>query len=287
MIFISDINYTSFGRQLVNSFVPTNYGKYSYVDKSDTARFLTKFAIVIYVIFVAVYLFAVLGYSVEVTGGKFLSEADGYYYRVKNGELKIDKPILVDDPANGVYVNITDRVEYFDGGIDLMLIYKDYEKILLISRTNRIKFSDGSVTGSNYFVPYTTGDRTGNATPFVNIDGTFIVYVVITGLIFCFFYSHIVEFAAVLYSFIAKLLFRVFKLGTDDEFLKKSCTYALVPAQIIALIAFAVFAVMYGTDFVKGSRHPVYFLIEIIAAVLPLITALLAVFADMKRRENY
>lgn len=281
------MNNASFWRQLGNSFVPTNYGIFSNVDKSDTAKFLTKFAIIVYMIVVAVYLFAILGYSVEITGGKFLSDADGYYYRVENGELKIDKPILVDDPANGVYVNITDRVEYFDGGIDLMLIYKDYEKILLISRTNRIKFSDGSVTGSNYFVPYTIGGGTENAAPFVNIGGAFIFNVVITGLIFCFFYSHIVEFAAVLYSFIAKLLCRVLKLGTDDEFLKKFCIYALVPAQIITLIAFAVFAVMYGTDFVKGSGHPVYLAIKTAAAVLPLIMSLLAVFADMKRRENY
>lgn len=281
----------SFFRQLGNSFLPTNYGKYSYVDKRDSEKFLTKFAVIAYVIIVAVYLFAVLGYSVEITGGKFLSEEDGYYYRVKNGELKIDKPILIDDPANGVYVNITDQVEYFDAEKKLELIHNGYEDILLISRTNRTKVSDGSGAGFNYFVLYTADGWTGNAAPlvningaFVNINGTFIFFTIIGGLIFCFFYPHIAELAASFYSFIAKLFCKVFGLVADDKFLTKSCTYALVPAQIIMLIAFTVFSVMYGTDFVNGSRHSVYFVIEIIAAVLPLALTIIAAAADNKNK---
>ena len=289
MIFISNINYSSFWLQLGSSFMPANYGKYSYVDKRDTEKFLTKFAVIIYVIIVAVYLFAMLGYSVEVTGGKFLSAEDGYYYRVKNGELKIDKPILIDNPANGVYVNITDQVEYFDGKKRRELIYNGYEDILLISRTNRVKVSDGSWTGFNYFVLYTDDDWTaegwwGNNAQFVNINGNFIVFTIIGGLIFCFFYPYIAELAASVYSFIAKLLCKAFGLAADDKFLTNSCTYALVPPQIIMLIAFTVFSVMYSTDFVKGSRRSVYYAIEIIAAVMPLVLTITAAVADNKSK---
>lgn len=285
------MNNTSFFWQLGNSFVPTKYGEYENVDKADTTSFLRKFAVIVFLVIAAGYLFSILGGASEITSGKAFSDEDGYYYRVKNGQLDIDEPILVDDLSSGVYVNITDEVEYFDGGDNLTELFnKGYSKVLLISRTNRVKVSNGSGTGFDYVVTYTDFDdmeSTGwgaDAYAAPAIDAKIIWVIVITGILFIILYPFAVKICAIVLFLIAKLFCMLFRLDTDSELLKTFCIYSFVPAQALTTAAYAVFILINGTDFLtSGSSNPVYFAIEIAAAVLPFIMTLAAAFADKKR----
>lgn len=280
------MNQTSFWGQLGNSFVPPKYGEYEYVDKADTTSFLRKFAVIVFLVIAAGYLFSVLGGAYGIKSGKAISDEDGYYYRVKNGQLQIDAPILVDDLSSGVYVNITDKVDYFDGGDNLTeLIDKGYKDILLISRTNRVKVLDGSGTGFGYVMNYTDFDdmeTTGwgaddQVSP--SIDGKIIGVIVVAGIIFVVLYPFAVKICAVILFFIAKLFCMLFRLDTDSELLKTFCIYSFVPAQALTTVAYAVFILINGADFLQnGSSDPVYFAIQIAAAVLPLIMTLAAAF---------
>lgn len=285
------MNYSSFFWQLGNSFVPPKYGEYENVDKADTSRFLRKFALIVFLVIAAGYLFSVLGGASEINSGKAISDEDGYYYRVKNGQLDINEPILVDDLSNGVYVNITDKVDYFDGGDNLTELFdKGYNNILLISRTNRVKVSDGSAIGFAHVMTYTDFDdmeTTGwGADDHVSpaIDGKIIGVIVIAGILFIILYPFAVRICAIILFFIAKLFCMLFRLDTDSELLKTFCIYSFVPAQALMTVAYAAFTLINGSDFLQnGSSDPVYSAIEIAAAVLPLIMTLAAAFADKKR----
>lgn len=284
-------NPTSFFGQLGNSFLPFNYCEYENVDKSNTTSFLRKFAIIVYAVIVAGYLFSVLGGASEVNSGKAISDEDGYYYRVKDGQLQIDEPIFIDDPSSGTYVNITDQVEYFDGGDELMaIVNKGYNNILLISRTNRVKVSNGSEVGASHVMTYTDFDTMesegwlANDTPSPKIDAKFVAVLVVVGVVFCILYPFAIRIGAIILALIAMLFCKLFRLDTDREYLKTVCVYAFVPAQILTLAAYVAFTLIYGVDFLQnGNDDPVYFVIEIVAAFLPLILVLTAAVADKKR----
>lgn len=274
-------NSTSFLRQLGNSFLPMKYGEYEYVDKADTARFLRKFALIVFAVIAAGYIFSLLSSNSDIYNGKIISDEDGYYYRIENETLKIDEPILVDDPANGVYVNITDEVEYFDSGENMNeFVEKGYTDVLLISRTNRVKMTTDSSGYStwiiNYFDNMEQTSAAGRDSVSPDIDAKLIAVILITGVVFCILYPFIVRICAVVLAVIAKLFCKLFRIDTDNERLKIFCVYAFVPAQVLMLIAYVAFTLIYGTDFISSGGNTVYFAIEIIAAVLPLIMALAA-----------
>lgn len=289
------MNHTSFFGQLGNSFLPMNYGEYENVDKADTTRFLRKFAIIVYMIIAAGYIFAVFNSSAGIYDGRIISEEDGYYYRIKDGELQIDEPILVDDLSNGVYVNITDEVEYFDiGGFNSILdeyAEKGYTDVLLISRTNRIKMTtkNGSYSAIiNSFDDMKGTSEAGRNTVTPDVDAKFIAFLFIVGVVFCILYPFVIRIGAIILAVIAKLFCKLFRLDTDGDYLKTICVYAFIPAQILILIGYIAFTLIYGTDFLEsGNGGPVYFAIETAAAVLPLIMVLAAAFADKKKYENY
>lgn len=289
------MNHTSFFGQLRNSFLPMNYGEYENVDKADTTRFLRKFAIIVFAVIAAGYLFSVFNSSAGIYDGRIISEEDGYYYRIKDGELQIDEPILIDDLSSGVYVNITDEVEYFDiGGFNSILneySEKGYTDVLLISRTNRVKMTTNNGRYSaieNSFDDMGSTSEAGRNTVTPDIDAKFIAVLVIVGIVFCFLYPVVIRIGAIILAVIAKLFCKLFRLDTDGDYLKTICAYAFIPAQILILIAYIAFTLIYGTDFLEsGNGNPVYFAIEIVASVLPLIMVLAAAFADKKKYENY
>lgn len=282
------MNYSSFFWQLGNSFVPPKYGEYENVDKTDTTSFLRKFALIVYAVIAAGYLFSIFGGAAGINNGKIISDEDGYYYRIENEVLKIDEPILIDDPSKGIYVNITDEVESFESE-DLTAFYdKEYTDVLLISRTNRAKMtinSEGQASWiMNYFDNMEQTSEAGRNYVSPKINAPFIGVLFVTGVIFFFLYPFAVKVCAIVLSFIAKLFCMLFRLDTDGEQLKVFCVYAFIPAQILMLIGYTAFTLIYGTDFLEsGNGGPVYFVIETAAAVLPLIMALAAAFADKKR----
>lgn len=286
------MNHTSFFGQLGNSFLPINYGEYENIDKADTTRFLRKFAIIVYVIIAAGYIFAVFNSAAGIYDGRIISEEDGYYYRIKDGELQIDEPILVDDLSNGVYVNITDEVEYFDiGGFNSILneySEKGYTDVLLISRTNRVKMTTNNGRYSaieNSFDDMGSTSEAGRNTVTPDIDAKFIAFLFIVGVVFCILYPFVVRIGAIILAVISKLFCKLFRLDTDGDYLKTICVYAFIPAQILILIAYIAFTLIYGAEFLQSGGNNVYFAVRIIAAVLPLIMVLAAAFADKKRYE--
>lgn len=284
------MNHTSFVGQLGNSFLPMNYGEYENVDKATTTSFLRKFAIIVYVIIAAGYIFSVFNSSAGIYDGRIISEEDGYYYRIKDGELQIDEPILVDDLSSGIYVNITDKVEYFDiGGFNSILedyTEKGYKDVLLISRTNRVKMTAENGVYSaieNSFDDMGSTSEAGRNTVTPDIDAKLIALMLIVGVVFVVLYPFLVRLSALLLFLIAKLFCMLFRLDTDNELLKIFCVYAFIPAQILILIAYIAFTLIYGAEFLQSGGNNVYFAVRIIAAVLPLIMTLAAAFADKKR----
>lgn len=285
------MNYASFWRQLGNSFLPMNYCKYENVNEADTTSFLRKFSFIVFAVITAGYIFSMFGGAADINSGKIISDEDGYYYRIENKVLKIDEPILISDLSKGVFVNITDEVESFDN-VDMNAFFEmGYKDVLLISRTNRVKMTADS---QSYYCTYNYFDNMGQTSEagrnYVSpkINASFIAILFISGIVFCFFYPAIVQICASVLSFIAKIFCKLFRLGTDGTPLKTFCIYAFVPAQILMLIAYAAFTLIYGAGFLnRENGNPVYFAIEIAAAVLPLIMVLAAAFADMKRYENY
>lgn len=286
------MNYASFWRQLINSFLPMNYCEYENVDKTDTTSFLRKFALIVYAVIAAGYLFSLLGGAADIQNGKIVSEEDGYYYRIENEVLKIDKPILIDDPNKGIYVNITDEVESFESEDWTAFYDKEYTDVLLISRTNRAKMtvnSEGQASWIiNYFDNMEQTSEAGRNYVSPNINAPFIAVLLITGVVFYFLYPFAVRISALVLSIIAKFFCNLFRLDTDGEQLKIFCVYAFIPAQILTLIGYTAFTLIYGADFLEsGNGGPVYFVIKTAAAVLPLVMALAAAFADKKRYGNY
>lgn len=283
------MEHTSFWRQLGNSFLPMNYGEFEYADKASITSFLRKFAIIVYAVIVGGYLFSVLGGASEVNGGKAISEEDGYYYRVKDGQLQIDEPIFIDDPGSGIYVNITDEVESFDDDDELMaIVNKGYDNILLISRTNRVK---ATKVGSSHYMTYTDFDDMetigweADNTPSAGVDGKLIAVMLAVGVVFIVVYPFLVRLSALILSLIAKLFCMLFRLDTDSDLLRTFCVYAFIPAQILILIAYAALSLIHGAEFLQSGGSPVYTAVRIIAAVLPLVLTMAAAFADKKR--NY
>lgn len=277
------MNYSSFFWQLGNSFVPSKYGEYENVDKADTTSFLRKFALIVFAVIAAGYLFSVLGGANDINSGKIISEEDGYYYRIENEVLKIDEPILVDDPSSGFYVNITDEVESFESADMNAFFEKGYKDVLLISRTNRIKMTTNSEGYAswiiNYFDNMEQTSEAGRDYAAPNINAPFIGTLIIAGIVFVILYPFAVKICAIILYFIAKLFCMLFRLDTDSELLKTFCIYSFVPAQALMTAAYAAFTLINGTDFLQnGSSDPVYFAIEIAAAVLPLIMTLAAAF---------